>query len=625
MADIIETFESENIIGFSGNWERSTVTPNSGSYCYKSNVNWETSLLVKTGDEGGRITFSYRVSSEQNKNYFYFDNTGSRMFKVSGEIGWTQVSYDLDEGTHFLTWGYIKNSDNVVGEDAAYIDDLTITNSAVISRVNPNFNVDTKRIVGQATAIIPNVSVDTCRRLVAPITVIPFATDTCRKRMATLPVFQSIQLQLESKTLTDKFTIVTPANIVKNQRFTGIIKDFSFIFVAEERSTQKQMTTVSGVYDVQDLIDKYISFNNVSSYQQMNTAIVVIQKVCTAMGKTPNILIDNFHTINFKSAKITAQDIFSQMLGWTDKVPTRLVNIFLRGDTLYAIQRGMEIGVVEIVKYNSDTVSKKTMDLLQNPTDTHNISMPDKITGADSDDDDEDGQYRNDTVTLGDVTITYSNGLVVREVHGDSQTTYTYSGSVPKNVIKTGQTTTNADGKIVIIYESDGDGNLIREEEKTYDTSETLQKTRTTRHFPLGFGDWGTVVEEDGKTVSNAVSQGAPSAKVTPYEAKIAKQEWKVEIGGGVPVVVLPARVKDYIGELPMTAASDVQKVGNDILALNGKTEERVTLDVYDEHIFDFTSRIRWNGNEYYLEHNQVTLAAKEYRQQIEMVRWYDE
>ena len=41
------------------------------------------------------------------------------------------------------------------------------------------------------------------------------------------------------------------------------------------------------------------------------------------------------------------------------------------------------------------------------------------------------------------------------------------------------------------------------------------------------------------------------------------------------------------------------------------------------EHIVDFTERIRFNGNEYFLMSNVVELTPRSLRQTLKMTRWY--
>ena len=65
---------------------------------------------------------------------------------------------------------------------------------------------------------------------------------------------------------------------------------------------------------------------------------------------------------------------------------------------------------------------------------------------------------------------------------------------------------------------------------------------------------------------------------------------------------------------------------------LNRKTQETVTMEITDNisngvpeinHILDFTERIRFNGNEYFLVSNSVQITPRSFRQSIKLTRWY--
>ena len=61
---------------------------------------------------------------------------------------------------------------------------------------------------------------------------------------------------------------------------------------------------------------------------------------------------------------------------------------------------------------------------------------------------------------------------------------------------------------------------------------------------------------------------------------------------------------------------------------LNGKTEERITMDVYGDHVIDFGDYImfgeRWEyANRYCLERNILSKEPHGLKQSIEIVRWY--
>ena len=65
---------------------------------------------------------------------------------------------------------------------------------------------------------------------------------------------------------------------------------------------------------------------------------------------------------------------------------------------------------------------------------------------------------------------------------------------------------------------------------------------------------------------------------------------------------------------------------------LNRRIEETMSVDIYSEvinripqidHVIDFTERIKYEENEYYLVSNSVSLTSTQYVQHLELIRWY--
>ncbi len=74
----------------------------------------------------GKISFSYRISSESNydKGYFSIDNV-NKINGISGSPNGTFTA-DVDAGTHTFKWWYYKDSSVNSGEDAFFIDNIVI-------------------------------------------------------------------------------------------------------------------------------------------------------------------------------------------------------------------------------------------------------------------------------------------------------------------------------------------------------------------------------------------------------------------------------------------------------------------------------------------------------------------
>lgn len=82
----------------------------------------------------------------------------------------------------------------------------------------------------------------------------------------------------------------------------------------------------------------------------------------------------------------------------------------------------------------------------------------------------------------------------------------------------------------------------------------------------------------------------------------------------------------------PVRELNLIVRLTNDLLWLNRKTEETVTLDLISKvvdgvpeinHIVDFTERIIFNGAEYFLVSNNISFTPRKLIQKLQLIRWY--
>jgi hypothetical protein len=72
----------------------------------------------------GDLQVDFKVSSEEDWDYFRVYLDGSLLSEFSGERDWSTLAFSLEEGTHDITFSYEKDSSVSEGDDAAYIDNL---------------------------------------------------------------------------------------------------------------------------------------------------------------------------------------------------------------------------------------------------------------------------------------------------------------------------------------------------------------------------------------------------------------------------------------------------------------------------------------------------------------------
>lgn len=115
-----EDFESIGV-----GWELYRDKNNISLKSRKIGDNSETSIIWKGYFEGNRISFDYRISSEEgcDEMLFFIDGKG---FYQSGESGWKRVEYPLTNGEHIFEWRYRKDGSLSKYQDSVWIDNLRI-------------------------------------------------------------------------------------------------------------------------------------------------------------------------------------------------------------------------------------------------------------------------------------------------------------------------------------------------------------------------------------------------------------------------------------------------------------------------------------------------------------------
>jgi hypothetical protein len=74
----------------------------------------------------GMISFAYKVSSEEGYDYLGFFIDGCWQDSWSGSNDWSVVSYAVAAGIHTFQWTYSKDSSIRIGEDKAWVDNISM-------------------------------------------------------------------------------------------------------------------------------------------------------------------------------------------------------------------------------------------------------------------------------------------------------------------------------------------------------------------------------------------------------------------------------------------------------------------------------------------------------------------
>ena len=333
---------------------------------------------------------------------------------------------------------------------------------------------------------------------------------------------RSFSVTLGELSLSDNIQLETVNPLPIGASVEGRVMDYAFRFLVEETSQRGIVQSVKGTYSKDTLlytpIHIYVERAKVSRYAA---------EIASALGLRLHRLTDDFTpSQNFEGSGMTYHDFISALFGWTAKLPQRQINVFIRGDTLHIIQRGMEESVIDITHWPhaQPTIERKLVRSVWNSANNNHES------GAHNEEDTAPVPFTG-TISFKEISRTYSNGFLVRETNENGYSTYTYDGEYLSE-----KRTHNVDGstsRTDYAYASTGrDIYLFKEWERTteavndgekhteYDWEDWSREKGTERityHAPLGYGWYATTVYVDGVLEGSSLSQGKPGGKASQF------------------------------------------------------------------------------------------------------------
>ena len=119
-----------------GGWEIVHNGTFEGQYCAHTTPMGHSCEAVMSLDYDfacdNEISFYVRTSTETGYDFLNFYVDDERMGRWAGETGWTLVSYMIPQGSHTLTWSYIKDGGATGGQDCVWVDYIVLPPMEVI-------------------------------------------------------------------------------------------------------------------------------------------------------------------------------------------------------------------------------------------------------------------------------------------------------------------------------------------------------------------------------------------------------------------------------------------------------------------------------------------------------------
>jgi len=491
-----------------------------------------------------------------------------------------------------------------------------------------------------------------------------------------------LSINLQTKTISDTFRATSFEQPTIGEIITGTVLGFSYAFTVDNYSYSEETKkyNITGTYDINNKINLDINGSTSPSVDFTDGAKGIAGNVVGKMGKTAIKNFDDFFPTGILTknseggcyCNLTYMGLLQRVFGWTDIIPTTLVNIFERGSNIYFLQRGHETGTVILdpkeCYYPNDTYKK--MDLLYASNNDYYLTgdLPDNFNPNTSVDPEEGQTLISGVFTVGENTQTFSYGLLTSEAFASTDntkigtTTYTYDAIVPPanltgkaaslvetkantppplttaNIPYRVVTSVTNESTLVNVFATNG-RDLIKSTETIITTTkgfnyidtnfseqafadEVVTVVNETIYSDMGQGHWGVAVYRDGVLMNSQIVTGNPGAKASPWAIKDNSTY------SGHTNKVGPKRVKlsgRFSGDMSINVSDSptLNRIASAIESLNGKTEEKISLTYFGNNFCDFINKISWRGNVYYLESNNIHKTPEQTMQQIVIVRWY--
>ena len=474
---------------------------------------------------------------------------------------------------------------------------------------------------------------------------------------------QSISVTLSERTLSDTFqmTTVKPMNIEDSVK--GSLLDYSYSFLVEETSQQQLVQTVKGMYGVDALLYTPFCFPPVKwepiDLPEDDPAAIAailtaggecsryVARIAEVLGLKLSVSYEDYQMAqDYSDSGMTYRDLVSALFGWTARLPQRQINVFIRGDTLHVIQRGMEKSVLDITEWphTRPQIDRKMLRSLWNKSTDDDY---DPRRSAQSDREDSPVPFSG-VIGVGKVHLRYAGGYLVYETNNGDETEYRYDGEylVSKFCRRTDGTTIKTDYEyhrtakdVYLMLETEVTHTEKKKTTGTANDYETITEvveenkttTRTTYHAPIGGGWYLTSVYVDKKFQGSSLSQGPPGGKASQYMVDAMNRHLSNSLG--TPFEPVPLKGTSLIDtSFPVRGYEFLRELTKAIEWLNRKTQEDVSLEIVANvkngvpditHVVDFTERVKLDGKEYFLVSNNVELTPRSLKQKLNLVRWY--
>ncbi len=432
---------------------------------------------------------------------------------------------------------------------------------------------------------------------------------------------------------------------------SGTILDHHYSFEIERYTRQGNRRSIAGAFSANKLVESLIVYTVEYewSWQYLGWIRPSFRDHITAISNAINVPIvytgADFYPKTDMNIMLrkglgnyreqisgSFSEILSRLIGWSTDVPSMTINLYVENGTIYLVQRGYETTTRTpdgIVMHPTLTYSKRHTEWANSTTQT---VVPKEIASSDSA---SSNQPFNGTISFGQASLTYTDGLLVSETNADTVTTYTYTSIGDDKYLSqkvsvttdpdTGDTTT---ATTTYSYETTQVDVYLREEHLTVvDANGDTTTDRITTHSPIGNGWYGTSTRDlldDEAIVADSLSMGSPGQKASQYTIDASNDSIKnANAQNPRQLVITLQGVPKARATYPISDSTTLSAIASCLDQYEGKTEVQIQMEIVGgTHLYTYADKLSYNGYNYYIVSNNVTATGDKVRQNITGVRW---
>lgn len=521
---------------------------------------------------------------------------------------------------------------------------------------------------------------------------------------------QSLEVHIAEQQLTDQVSFAASLNFAIMQYFDGQYFDYYYRLRIESRQQQGIIFTYRCCSNIDQLLYTQIAYKvtttetvhddtqeqaseeseeekSIEEEEQellatgeYHTLFDNAVAVATYFGLTPIVQLGEFAEFysSYKEQDLwgrTYADAIREVFGWSSRIPHKMINVYIRGDKMFFIQRGSESNVIDISEtaHTVPIINQELVRTFWGTTLWSKTEIKEKILGTqgiggsgDNDDDfpadyinneDDDDDKENPWTAVGSVVTSNNAGTSTTKYDYTSNgvlrgttTTFISNSDESQNSTTVVRNSYNADGLLDAVqttvthpaapeedkqtvvkygYLSLSGGQkflaseLTAEYERNSEGVFELVDTRATAKSPTGRGQ-GTSYDSKGK---GTASGNVGDDRVTPYQLRSSfntTEALSVQTLKRTTTTTING-FTDIDPSFPLLLLRDRATITEYLKWLNRKTIETVSVSVYDfGHIIDFNDRIVLDSNEYFVVNNTVRTTPRLYNEQnLTLARWF--